>query len=300
LDLSNTIIANSTNYDCYSNEAIIGIDVGNLIEVNGPPGYACGNPDIEADPKLMGLGLYGGPTETHALDSRSPAIDNGNEKTCQETDQRGMARPQGSACDIGAFEYRSGNTAPTFTSKAKLTATAGVIYTYEITAEDKDMDSLTISADLIPDWLSLRDHGDGTATLSGTPGIADIGVHDVVLRVADFLYAYDTQEFDITVSEAPEEVVADFFATPTSGEAPLLVTFMNQSTGDFINCEWDFGDGGTSTTCATPQHTYSAPGTYTVSLTVSGSGGTDEEIKTDYITVLPGEGFYIFLPLILR
>jgi hypothetical protein len=35
----------------------------------------------------------------------SPAIDTGNATGCPPTDQRGVTRPQGLACDIGAVEY---------------------------------------------------------------------------------------------------------------------------------------------------------------------------------------------------
>ena len=45
----------------------------------------------------------GGPTPTIALVAGSPAIDAGA-ATCVPTDQRGVTRPQGPACDIGAFE----------------------------------------------------------------------------------------------------------------------------------------------------------------------------------------------------
>jgi len=47
-----------------------------------------------------------GATMTHAITSpTSLAVDKGNTATCAATDQRGVARPQGPACDIGAFEY---------------------------------------------------------------------------------------------------------------------------------------------------------------------------------------------------
>ncbi|MCB1554481.1 MAG: hypothetical protein KDJ14_11800 [Xanthomonadales bacterium] len=46
----------------------------------------------------------GGPNETHALGARSVAIDAGG-LGCISVDQRGVARPFGSACDVGAFEY---------------------------------------------------------------------------------------------------------------------------------------------------------------------------------------------------
>jgi len=77
---------------------------------------------------------------------------------------------------------------------------------------------------------------------------------------------------------------ADFSATPTSGVAPLTVSFTNLSIGDWTSSSWDFGDGATSTD-ENPSHSYTTPGTYTVSLTVTGSGGSDTETKTDYIQV---------------
>ncbi len=52
------------------------------------------------------LGNYGGSSETLALLSSSPAIDAGG-SDCPETDQRDVSRPQGTACDIGAYEYDS-------------------------------------------------------------------------------------------------------------------------------------------------------------------------------------------------
>ncbi|MFT3894170.1 MAG: M4 family metallopeptidase [Anaerolineales bacterium] len=52
----------------------------------------------------------GGATLTHALLTGSPAIDAGDPATCATTDQRGVARPQGAACDIGAFEGSASQT----------------------------------------------------------------------------------------------------------------------------------------------------------------------------------------------
>jgi hypothetical protein len=57
------------------------------------------------DPLLGPLAANGGPTETMALLAGSPAIDAGGTDGCPRRDQRGVARPSGGACDIGAFEY---------------------------------------------------------------------------------------------------------------------------------------------------------------------------------------------------
>jgi hypothetical protein len=58
------------------------------------------------NPLLGPLANNGGPTQTMALMPGSPAIDHGGTAAngCPPTDQRGVTRPQGPVCDIGAFE----------------------------------------------------------------------------------------------------------------------------------------------------------------------------------------------------
>jgi CSLREA domain-containing protein len=77
---------------------------------------------VGSDPLLAALASNGGPTQTHALGTGSPAIDHIPSGTlgCGTTtdrDQRGVARPQGSGCDIGAYEKEGsgGLLTPTFT-----------------------------------------------------------------------------------------------------------------------------------------------------------------------------------------
>jgi PKD repeat protein len=84
----------------------------------------------------------------------------------------------------------------------------------------------------------------------------------------------------------PPAPVANFSGSPTSGTVPLTVNFTDLSTGSITSWSWTFGDGGTST-AQNPSHQYTSTGTYTVSLTVTGPGGSDGEIKTNYITVNP-------------
>ncbi len=86
-----------------------------------------------------------------------------------------------------------------------------------------------------------------------------------------------------------ETPVANFTADNTIGDAPLIVNFSDESTGDITSCLWDFGDGETSTE-ENPTHTYDNPGIYTVSLSVSGPHGSDTEVKLGYITVSEPDG----------
>lgn len=77
---------------------------------------------------------------------------------------------------------------------------------------------------------------------------------------------------------------ADFYAEPTSGSAPLTVSFHDTSTGNPERWLWQFGDGSTSTE-QNPVHTYTINGVYSVSLTSDTPAGESRTIKRDYITI---------------
>ena len=80
--------------------------------------------------------------------------------------------------------------------------------------------------------------------------------------------------------------VASFGAAPTSGSAPLTVTFTDTSTGSITSRSWQFGDGnGTNTTATSVVYQYTTPGTDTVQLIVSGPGGSSTNVQFDLITV---------------
>ena len=88
----------------------------------------------------------------------------------------------------------------------------------------------------------------------------------------------------VTACLAP---TADFVSLITSGTAPFTAQFTDLSTslgGAITSHAWNFGDGGTSTE-ASPSHTYTAPGTYDVSLTVSTDCAADTTVKAGYVSV---------------
>jgi hypothetical protein len=58
------------------------------------------------------LANNGGSTLTHLPLPGSKAIDTGDNSACPPTDQRGVTRPQGPRCDIGAVEYVPGEKSP--------------------------------------------------------------------------------------------------------------------------------------------------------------------------------------------
>jgi len=83
-----------------------------------------------------------------------------------------------------------------------------------------------------------------------------------------------------------DQPVAGFTANTTSGDAPLVVAFIDNSTGA-ESWFWTFGDDETSSE-RNPVHTYTTPGTYTVTLMVTNAAGSDSATKTIVVTE-PGE-----------
>ena len=86
---------------------------------------------------------------------------------------------------------------------------------------------------------------------------------------------------------------ANFDAWPNSGfpgPAPLQVAFHDTSQGEYSTCLWEYGDGNTSNTCggngSYHNYTYTSPGTYSPSLTITGPGGTNKKTISNYIVVL--------------
>ena len=103
MNLANSILANSTSGGDCANAGTIGNNTKNLIEDG-----SC-NPVIVGDPILDVLADNGGSTQTMELLIGSPARDAGDNTVCanppvSNLDQRGVTRPLGPNCDIGAYE----------------------------------------------------------------------------------------------------------------------------------------------------------------------------------------------------
>ena len=97
-----------------------------------------------------------------------------------------------------------------------------------------------------------------------------VGAYTASLTVTDAHNQSTTATATITVSDPPPPPVPSFTATPLSGNAPLVVTFTNTSTGAITTYAWDF-DGDTVVDrmdANPPPQTYTTAGTYTVSLSV--------------------------------
>jgi hypothetical protein len=125
-------------------------DGGYNLDAGTSCGFSTANNSLSnTDPLLEPAGLQnnGGPTQTIALQPGSSAIDaipsavNGCGTTVT-TDQRGVSRPQGPGCDIGAFELRGDTTPPVIIVPGPITGNAtspqGAVVSYSASAADPD------------------------------------------------------------------------------------------------------------------------------------------------------------------
>ncbi len=125
----------------------------------------------------------------------------------------------GSAQGVVTVTIRAVNDAPRFISDPGTGAAVGTAYSYTAEATDVEGDAVAITAPTLPAWLSFTDHGDGTATLEGTPTSAEVGAHAVTLAASDGSLSQE-QSFTITVSAlaAPQLVAPEdgAVAVPTT------------------------------------------------------------------------------------
>jgi PKD repeat protein len=123
---------------------------------------------------------------------------------------------------------------------------------------------------------NLTRDGDAMGAARGSAQAADAAY--ALMRTACKVAAYR--------GTAPTAPVASFTATPTSGNAPLTVSFdastSSDADGSIVIYAWDFGDGG-SATGTTASHTFNAPGSYDVTLTVT-DNDSNQDTDTQTIT----------------
>lgn len=161
--------------------------------------------------------------------------------------------------------------------------------------EDYGADSIKISQ--FNTWASCTGSlVDGTFKDDGCEIVADYqpettGTYYFVVKIGSGEWTGgETYNFEVIVDEltlqestfAPA-AVANFFSDVTEGDAPLTVFFTDLSENASA-WAWDFGDGQTSTD-QHPSHTYTDPGTYTVTLIASNEANADTMEVVDLITV---------------
>jgi PKD repeat protein len=118
------------------------------------------------------------------------------------------------------------------------------------------------------------DFGDGSTSTTAKPShsFSAAGTYSVKLTVTDNRGGTNAITQSVTVAKANQAPAAAFTPTCTNLACTFDSSAAADSDGTIASYLWAFGDGSTSTS-AGPSHTYTAAGTYTVSLTVTDNQG---------------------------
>jgi PKD repeat protein len=225
----------------------------------------------------------GGPLQGQSLNAYAPIL-GGSESAGNLYDQvingdHYYTQTDWSNGDVGCKAQTSADAlTPDFTDSVN-----GVVASFDPTTSTQSSGSITSVS-----W----DFGDGsTAFSTGSPALvshsyARPGTYTVTLTLVDSLGNLATVSHPVTAGNLPPTAS---FTGPTSGIPGAAVTFdgggSSDSGGSIVGYSWSFGDGATSAAGPTTSHTYSAAGTYTVTLTVTDSSGlqatTSHQITID-------------------
>lgn len=164
-----------------------------------------------------------------------------------------------------------------FTESETMLTTGG-----QITFTDESINSPTT-------WAWEFEGGDPVTSTEQNPTVTytNSGTFGVILTVTNDTGSSLKSKIDyITITEPAEKPEADFTASETTITSGNDITFTDTSINNPTSWEWEF-EGGNPATSAdqNPVISYNNSGTYEVKLTATNSGGSDEELKSGFITV---------------
>ncbi|HSL18179.1 MAG TPA: PKD domain-containing protein [Methylomirabilota bacterium] len=206
--------------------------------------------------------------------------------TLTATDDQGLADPTPATRTV---TVTAGNLPPDATidePTGDVTIAAGGSVFFSGSTSDPDGDPVTV----------LWDFGDGSSSTQLAPGnhtYADPGVYTVTLTATDDQGLTDPTPATRTVTveganQPPNATISQPSGdvTITAGEAVVFIGTASDPDGDPVTVLWNFGDGSSSTSLNHGNHTYSAVGVYTVTLTATDNQGlSDPTPPTRTITV---------------
>ena len=219
-----------------------------------------------------GLAFNGGNTETFALSMTSPAVDAIPKSVtgCSGTDQRDIPRPQGSRCDIGAYELFEPVEGSQFTTVlGRIGATSATIDW----ADGSRLTSATV---------------DSLGNVIGTHTYVEEGNYSGLIDWTNSDGAAQSTPFDLKVQDAPLTASAVNF-TAVAGEqfSGPVATFTdanpNAPVSDYTaTIVWGDGNQSTGTVTAGPSggfvvsgtHTYVKTGSYQTTVSIADVGGS--------------------------
>ena len=262
--LRNSILYGATSDCALVDSGSLTTNENNIIGNNGCGGTpSSANPLLPDNPTTNALPHF-------PLPANSPAVDAaGDCSAITSTSINGMPRPQGDACDIGAYERRYDPPPPVANFSATADNNDPLFYTFD--ASDSTGDGISQYA-----W----DVGDGTVITESDPTLEHLyttgGDYTVTLSVTGSGGTSPVTSQIISV-QTPLTPADASFSYQVSGRR---VVFTSTSTGSNLEYSWDVDDDGNEDyNVANPEHTYGSPGTYTVTLTASNAKPSEDSVS---------------------
>ncbi|MCP4347249.1 MAG: tandem-95 repeat protein, partial [Desulfobacterales bacterium] len=188
---------------------------------------------LNQDPLIVPLSDNGGPSMTHAVQANSPGADAAvcqvsetSEDATGETDQRGVARPWGESCDIGAFEYDDKYYPPMAADDSAYTMEDRIV-AIRVLENDRDANGIFfISGISQAENGEVRNNLDGTITY--TPHKSFVGTDSFHYTISD-LTGTDSAEVTVTVEENSPPVPQDDTVS-TRQDRPVIIEVLKNDT----------------------------------------------------------------------
>jgi CSLREA domain-containing protein len=223
--LKNTLVAyNGMLGDCFGPISSAGHNLEYNLAPNGNTCSLTATGDLTGTAPMLGsFQNNGGKTYTYALLLGSPAINAGTNAGCPATDQRGVTRPRGPSCDIGAYEA---NQQPVALADSYATNEDTVLVVGQpgVLSNDTDPDPDPITASLVSQplhgVLTLNPNG----SFSYTPDANYHGPDSFSYRASDGALSSPGTAVSLTVHSVNDAPIALADAYSTDRDTPLIIS----------------------------------------------------------------------------
>lgn len=184
---------------------------------------------------------------------------------------------KGAQVDLETFFTQQ---APTITSANSTTFTVGQAGSFTVTTTGFPTPSITRGGAALPSGVSFVDNGDGTGTLSGTPGAGTGGTYAITFTASNGVPPDAVQNFTLTVNQAPAITSANTttFTVGTAGSFTVTTSGFPAPTitrgGAALPAGINFIDNGNGTGTLSGTPAAGTGGSYAITFTATNAAGT--------------------------